>query len=312
MARRLPPATLNETARLEQRANLLRSVSTKNSNRPSEDRIHHTESAVGERRRFPRARRNTRARAARRSSSRPTASARSAALAGHGSRTRCARAADRTERSDAVRADPPEASPARRRATGRALRDAHGETVRESLRQRHALDPGMRGEPGARERGEAPAYQVRPAPRRRALARISLGRARAGCPRPRSAAARSADPRQKSERGRTPRASDDGPERRDAADRGRRLLPARRRRPRRRKRGFSSHAAPRRRYSSPNLTTSPAPSVRRRSPGRRSRSRLSTTVSFQGYRRRRACPAWRAAAATSSPVTPGMGFSREG
>src|SRR5262245_18174358 len=45
----LPPATFDETARFEQRTNLLRGVGPKNANRPSKDRIHHTESAVRER-----------------------------------------------------------------------------------------------------------------------------------------------------------------------------------------------------------------------------------------------------------------------
>src|SRR5262252_9030207 len=46
---RLPPATLHETPRLEQRANLGRRVGPQHANRFSKDRIHHTESPVGER-----------------------------------------------------------------------------------------------------------------------------------------------------------------------------------------------------------------------------------------------------------------------
>src|SRR5215813_6207862 len=46
---RLPPTTLNEPARLEQCPDLLRSIGSEHANRLSKDRIHHTESAVGER-----------------------------------------------------------------------------------------------------------------------------------------------------------------------------------------------------------------------------------------------------------------------
>src|SRR5215475_6771386 len=46
---RLPPATLNEPPRLEQCANLRRRIRPLHANRLSKDRIHHTESPVGER-----------------------------------------------------------------------------------------------------------------------------------------------------------------------------------------------------------------------------------------------------------------------
>src|SRR5215471_2208539 len=46
---RLPPATLNERACIEQRANLCRRIRPLHANRLSKDRIHHTESPVGER-----------------------------------------------------------------------------------------------------------------------------------------------------------------------------------------------------------------------------------------------------------------------
>ena len=58
---RLPPATLNETARLEQRANLLRSVGPKNANRPSERSHPSYRIRRPGARRFPRARRSSRA-----------------------------------------------------------------------------------------------------------------------------------------------------------------------------------------------------------------------------------------------------------
>src|SRR6266542_3185287 len=43
---RLPPAILNETPRFQERADLLRSVESKNSNRPSQDGIHRTEAPL--------------------------------------------------------------------------------------------------------------------------------------------------------------------------------------------------------------------------------------------------------------------------
>src|SRR4029079_265388 len=45
----LPPATLYETARFDQRVNLLGRIRPKNTNRLSKERIHHTEPPIGER-----------------------------------------------------------------------------------------------------------------------------------------------------------------------------------------------------------------------------------------------------------------------
>src|SRR5689334_1931257 len=141
----LPPAILNETARLEQRANLPRGIHPKNAHRSPEDCVHHTETPVRERGDF-------------RELSEILGRARAQILEkshGLGKASTVARQDDvlgaiaaGVVRSDevALGADPPEGLAVPVERDRAPLDDAHRELVREALRQRHAFDPRLRRE----------------------------------------------------------------------------------------------------------------------------------------------------------------------
>ena len=156
---RLPPATLNETARFEQRANLLRSVPPKNSNRPSKDRIHHTETSVGQRGDF-RERGKILGRRGAQIFEQTDGFGQSARARRSRARTRSGRLADRRERSGGRPAPSHQRrSPSRVERDRPPLGDADRETVGKSLRR---------------------ASRARPRDARRAARRAARGRARRG------------------------------------------------------------------------------------------------------------------------------------
>ena len=160
------------------------------------------------------------------------------------------------------------------------------------------------------ERGRARRGSSRATRRAR---RESPRSARACCPTPRSAGARSASPR-RTGRGRTPAASPRAPSSDDAQRApGCRVFRGDACAPRRRK-GASS-IGPRHvcRYSSPNRTTSPAPRVRRRSPGRRVRSRqLNNSFLIRDIDHARVPGLAGGLGHELARSRPGSGFSREG
>src|SRR6266508_479760 len=164
---RLPPAILNETPRFQERADLLRSVKPENSNRPSKDGIHHTETSVGECSNF-----------GERGKIFGTAKAKvfqesdgfrqSVALAGH--EHVLGLVGSRIVRSDrqAPGVEPPELPRFPQQGDRFDFHDANGKTVGKLLGECHALDPGEVLEPPG-ERREVERDEVRGPPRLESL-----------------------------------------------------------------------------------------------------------------------------------------------
>src|SRR5262245_31385614 len=160
----LPPTTLDESSRVQQRANLTRSVCTNNANRFSKDRIHHTESPVGERGDF-RERGDVLGQGAAKVFEQAHGLREHAALARQdhvlGPVAPRIVGRDRT----ALGPDKPEPPFLPVEGDGLALGDADREPVGEALGQGRALDPRMSGDP-AGERSEVESDEVDAPPRR--------------------------------------------------------------------------------------------------------------------------------------------------
>ena len=151
---RLPPAILNETPRLQERADFLRSIEPKNTNRPSEDGIHHTETSVRERSNFGERGKIFGSRDAKVLQESDGFRQR-VALARQRARTRRDRSSDRRERSAgparrATRASPPPAAGRPLSVPPRARRDRR-ETSWTASRARSTEDSGA-ARPAARDR----------------------------------------------------------------------------------------------------------------------------------------------------------------
>ena len=264
MALRLPPATLNEPARLEQRANLLRSVRPKHADRLSKDRIHHTESAVRERGDFRERRDVVGPR-------RAQILEQSDGLGQHAAARRVTitysvRSPPRIVGRDEVPvgADPPEPLVVAVERDGLALGDprprGRPENASRASRARSTDAPRA-----GRQRSEVEGERFSPAPGRRRVEDVLRAHARVAGHL--EAAQRKARARRRTGRDRTPpraRAARQAHAHARSASCG--ACAARRRRaaetalP-------SLYPRPRFRYSSPNFTTSPAPRVTSRSPG---------------------------------------------
>src|SRR5262245_37206857 len=160
---RLPPATLHETPRIQQRPNLARGVRTENANRFSKDRIHHTESPVGERGDF-RERRDVLGQGSAEVFEKCHGFRKSAALTGQNDVFRSVPARIVGGDQVSLGAHPPETSLLPEEGDGLALGHADRETIGKALGQRRALDPGLSGH-AARDRREVEGDEVGTSPR---------------------------------------------------------------------------------------------------------------------------------------------------
>ena len=310
MARASHPRLTMRSRAFKQRADLLRSVAPKNSNRPSEDGIHHTETAVGQRSNF-----RERGEIFRTAAREDLREAR---------RLREARAIPGDEH--VLRRDRPRGSygaigwprassqmsyeSSRSSATGRRSDDADRRVRRETSwrASRSRSRAGLRAAPAIGARSSI--TRLRGAPR---LERIQdlLG--------PRALVARdleplkgeerpAEEPRRRPRRRREEKRGEETARPTGAASCGRRALPAAQ------EQGLAIHRPWRSGIPRPGVRRPPPPCVRRRSPARRSLLEIRRRpVSFQTDRRRSSWPACRAASAIElARDARQWAFSREG